>query len=290
MSDQIIEAPQPGPKQTHLFDYTYIPSPLKRPPICQAMMVDKHKLMYLPIAKNACSSLKRTVAMLGGLTLENGEDIHHKLDSERTGLQFEDRPDHEIRKALAAPDWMRFLIIREPLDRLVSVYVEKFVFNRNKADQVQTIGPAFQAILGKDTLTPEDFDRGLTFREFVEYILSECPERLNGHWRPQSEYLGHIPFTHVYDVKRLDLLAEDLRTHIGADIELPRMNVSRDKTKGQVYHKWAPDARPADLPTPKQLSIESFLPEDLFAQLTEYYATDITFHRLVQKLDRARTG
>ncbi|MCK0149921.1 sulfotransferase family protein [Marivita sp. S6314] len=256
---------------------------MKRPPTCQAMMVDDHKLIYLPIAKNACSSLKRMVASLGGVEPEPGEDIHHKLDANNTGLQFEDRPDHEIRLALSDPSWMRFVAIRNPLDRLVSVYVEKFVYNRNIPGQAPTIGPVYQAVLQKDDLTPEDFDTGLTFREFAEYILAEQPERLNAHWRPQSEYFGHIPFTHVYDVKQLDRLADDLRAHIGQDIELPRMNVSREKTSEPVYHKYAPDARPADLPNAKTLSIESFLPPGLRARLEEYFATDLTLHHLAQR-------
>lgn len=252
------------------------------------MMVDDLRLMYLPIAKNACSSLKRLVAGLGGLQLRKGEDIHHKLDSENTGLQFEDREDHVIRAALSNPDWMRFVAIRDPLDRLVSVYVEKFVLNRNIPDQRPTIGPVYQAVLGREEVTDEDYDRGLTFREVAEYILAEEPARLNGHWRPQSEYLGRIPFTHLYDVKRLHYLAEDLSAHIGRKIELPMMNVSRDRSSELVYNQWAPDARPGDLPTPKKLSIESFLPDGLRCQLEEYYATDLTLHRLVERSDLAR--
>ncbi|OSQ52576.1 sulfotransferase family 2 domain-containing protein [Marivita geojedonensis] len=284
------EPAQDGPFQAHPFDYSFIPSPLKRPPTCQAMMVDDLRLMYLPIAKNACSSLKRLVASLGGLELKKGEDIHHKLDSESTGLQFEDREDHVIRAALSDPTWMRFLVIREPLDRLISVYVEKFVLNRREPGQIPTIGPVYQAILGKEDITPEDYDRGLTFREFAEYILSEEPERLNGHWRPQSQYLGHIPFTHVYDVKQLERLAQDLSTHIGRTIDLPRMNVSRDVDGDQIYNRYAPDARPADLPTPKKLSLESFLPDGLRARLEEYYATDLTLYHLVERAGASRSA
>ena len=278
------------PKQAHPYDFSFIPSPLKRPPTCQAMMVDDLKLIYLPIAKNACSSLKRLMASLGGLELRKGEDIHHKLDAECTGLQFEDRDDHEIRMALSDPDWMRFVVLRDPLDRLVSVYVEKFVLNRTIPDQVPTIGPAYQAVLSKNDISSDDYDRGITFREFAEYILSEEPERLNGHWRPQSEYLGQIPFTHLYDVKRLDRLAQDLQSHIGRDIALPRMNVSRERNTDLIYHKWAPDARPADLPTPKKLSIESFLPDGLRSRLEQYYATDLTLYNLVRRTYPADTN
>ncbi|MFP7674148.1 sulfotransferase family 2 domain-containing protein [Marivita sp. S0852] len=269
----------------HPYDFSHVPSPLKRPPTCQAMMVDDLKIIYLPIAKNACSSLKRLVANLGGVELQDGEDIHHKLDANDTGLQFEDRTDNDIRRALSDPSWMRFVVMRDPLDRLVSVYVEKFVQNRTIAGQAPTTGPVLEAVLGKEDLTPEDFDTGITFREFAEYILSERPERLNGHWRPQAEYLGHIPFTHMYDVKNLEQLANDLRGHIGQDIDLPRMNVSREAAKKPIYDTHAPDKRPTDLSNAKHLSMESFLPPDLRSRLEEYFATDVTLHNVLSKSD-----
>lgn len=144
---------------------------LHRAPTSQAMLVDELNLVYLPIAKNACSSLKQLVAALGGVELGPDEDIHIKLDTNRTGLQFADRSEEDIRQALTAPDWMRFAVIRDPFDRLVSAYVEKFVLHRDEPRIEETVGPAYRAVFGHEDLTPGDMARGITFREFVEFIV-----------------------------------------------------------------------------------------------------------------------
>lgn len=248
-------------------------------------MVDKHKLIYHPIAKNACSSTKRLVAEMGGFKPEKGQDIHHALDSQNTGLQFKDRTADEVITALNDPSWMRFVIYRDPLDRLVSAYVEKFVQNRSCPSQREVNTGVIQAIFQKEEPTEEDFEHGVTFREFAEYILAENPNHLNSHWQPQTFYLGNIPFTHMYEIKALDRLEADLQEHVGKKVEIPRQNLSRGKQSEAEYLSIAPDLLPKDLGNAKNLSLDSFLAPDLLMRLTEYYAADISIYRLVQSVN-----
>ena len=263
---------------------------LYRSPTSQAMLVDDLKLIYLPLAKNACSSLKQVVAALGGVVLEPDEDIHVKLDTNATGLQFADLPEGNIRRALSGPGWMRFVVIRDPFDRLVSAYVEKFVLHRNEPRIEETVGPAYRAVFGRHDLTPEDFERGISFREFVTFILHEDPKALDPHWQPQSEQLGNVAFTHVYDVKGLDCLVDDLRKHVGQEIPLPMMNVSRDMDADQISLAGACDILPCDLQDPGRISADSFLPDDLYTLIAQYFAMDVTLYRMVQRMNAARTG
>ncbi|WP_218588594.1 sulfotransferase family 2 domain-containing protein [Marivita hallyeonensis] len=253
------------------------------------MIVDQLKLIYLPIAKNACSSTKRLVASLGGLTPENGQDIHYMLDKNNTGLQFKDRKTEDLTRAFAARDWMRFIIFRDPMDRLVSAYVEKFVNNRTYPDQWATCRHVIETVFEKRDPTPEDYAHGVTFREFAEYILAHDPQQLDSHWQPQTFYMGHVPLTHMYDVKALDQFEQDLRDHIGADITLPRMNVSRETETDLTDLPTAVDLLPADLPDAKSLSLHSFLPEDLRARLMEFYAADVSIYRQIQRASGTAT-
>lgn len=249
------------------------------------MIVDEHKLIYQPIAKNACSSTKRLVADIGGFNLKKVQGgIHHTLDSQNTGLQFKDRTDDEITIALNDPSWMRFVIYRDPLDRLVSAYVEKFVQKRSSPREWKTTTGVIQAIFHKEEPTEEDFEHGVTFREFAEYILAENPAHLNSHWQPQTFYLGNIPFTHMYDIKALDRLETDLQDHVGKRVKIPRRNVSRGKQSEAEYLSVAPDLLPRDLGDAKNLTADSFLAPDLLVRLTEYYAADISIYRLVQSV------
>lgn len=263
------------------------PSPFKRAPICQAFMLDDLKVMYLPVAKNASSSLKRVFAKLGGIDLKEGEGIHRKLDGQGSGLLFEDRDDADIRAALADPDWMRIMVFRDPLDRLVSAYTDKFVTNRMKPFLSRTSRPVIQSVRNIETVSKGDFERGITFREFAEFVMTEDRSRQNNHWRPQSDYFGHICFTHIYDFRALDRLAADLQAHIGRELDLPRLNVTRADKTDVEFLPGAQDLLPGDLPNVKKLSIESFLEPALRTRLEEFYATDISIYRLVKN---QRTG
>lgn len=282
---------QPRPvEEPHLPEpWPTLSQALYRSPTSQAMLVDDLKLLYLPIAKNACSSLKQLVASLGGVELEPGEDIHIKLDGSRTGLQFADRSEEDIRHALTAPGWMRFAVLRDPFDRLVSAYVEKFVLHRDEPRIEETVGLAYRAVFGRDELTPEDFERGISFREFVTFILHENPKVLDPHWQPQSEQLGNVAFTHVYDVKGLDCLVDDLRKHIGQEIPLPMMNVSRDIAADQISLAGACDILPDDFQDPGRISVDSFLPDDLYTLIAQYCAMDLTLYRMVQRMNVTRS-
>ena len=261
-----------------------------RSPTAQAMIVDDLKLIYLPIAKNACSSTKRLVASLGGLTLEKGQDIHYTLDKNNTGLQFKDKSPEDIKSALAAPDWMRFMVFRAPMDRLVSAYVEKFVNNREHPGQWETCGDVIRTVFHVDTATPEHFSHGITFREFAEYILARDPQQLDSHWQPQVFYMGHEPLTHMYDVKALDLLEDDLQAHIGSEISIPHMNRSRDQGPAKQHVPEAVDLLPKDLRDAKNLSLTSFLPQDLHGRLLEFYAADLSVYQQIKQSSALRQG
>lgn len=250
-------------------------SPFKRPPLHQVIMVDDFKIMYLPIGKNACSSLKRVVAELGGLNLDRSEDIHRKLDSENTGLMFFNRDDEDIRIALRQSGWMRFAIIRDPLERLVSAYVEKFVINRLSPDVRITCDPVLMRSHKLGWLRDSDYERGVTFEAFVKDLLSQSPDRLDPHWRPQSQYLKAYPFTHIYHIDDLDLVSRDLSDHTGKNVQIPRSNVSRNSDQTELHVENAAELLPRDLPSPECISVSSFVHGELRRRILSYFAEDL---------------
>lgn len=254
------------------------PSPYKRPPLHQVMMLDHHRLMYLPIAKNACTSLKRLMAGLSGLTLRPKEDIHERLDGTNTGLMFVNREDADIEHNLAQPGWMRFIVIREPLERLVSAYIEKFVVNRQQPGVKITCDPVLMRTFKAGWLREEDYERGITFRQFVTDILAQSPDRLDPHWRPQAQYLKHFPPTHVYRMHEMEKLARDLSEHTGQHVNIPRANVSRNSVASKVYAAGAADMLPHELPSPSKLSVHSFINGDLRTRIEAYFTADIALY------------
>lgn len=258
------------------------PSPFKHPPLDQTVMVDDLKIMYLPIAKNACSSMKRLVAELGGVSLASDEDIHQKLDRASTGLLFANRSDDDINHALSEPGWMRFVMFRNPIDRLISAYIEKFVVNREGSGVSITCDPVLMRTMKLGWLRKQDYRRGITFRSFVEDILSQPPNMLDPHWCPQSEYLKPFPYTHIYDLKALEDLARDLENHVGKKVEMPRLNTSRKSDADKIHVNGALDLLPKDLPSPESISEESFLDEELNNRILHYFADDIEIYNRIK--------
>ena len=250
-------------------------SPFKRPPLQQVMMLDDIKVMYLPIGKNACSSTKRAMALLGGLSLDQSEDIHRTLDDQNTGLIFANRDDDDIREALLETDWMRFAIIRDPLERLVSAYVEKFVVNRLSRDVRITCDPVLMRTLKLGWLREQDYERGISFRVFANDIMAHPPNLLDPHWRPQSQLMKDYPSTHIYHIDDLDILSRDLEAHIGRPVQIPRSNVSRFSGQCDTDAGSAADSLPGDLESPQHLSVSRFFDDTLRRQVLAYHAEDL---------------
>ena len=274
------------------FDYPYGLPPYRSFPLKQAMIADPARVIYLPIAKNACTSLKTLMADLGGLAdARKAKGIHRLLDGEKTDLLFLHRRQAEIDARLADPDWMRFVVLRHPIERLVSVYVEKFVLHRLVPAAGITIDPVILRSTGKWGLGQADYERGISFRQFAEDVLREDPKRLDPHWRHQSLVLDHIPFTHVYTTDHMGVLKADLEAHTGGAIDLPHKNRARDGSEVAATGPCLADALPGDLDTPQKVPPAQFLDADLKTRLEAHYAQDILLYQMAaQHLDQSGTG
>ena len=81
--------------------------------------------------------------------------------------------------------YFKFLIVREPLDRLLSAYRNKFE-NKQNTYFHEKFGKLIVKRFRKNASNSSGND--VTFAEFVEYILSPKTKKpLNEHWRPIHE-------------------------------------------------------------------------------------------------------
>ncbi|MGI8982134.1 MAG: sulfotransferase family 2 domain-containing protein [Pirellulaceae bacterium] len=92
----------------------------------------QHRLVYCPIQKVACSSLK-----LWWAELLEGETAHHYSTNEK-GKKYLDhgrlnetfklhhQPGNLGRQPVTGEGWFRFAFVRNPWARLVSVFINKF--------------------------------------------------------------------------------------------------------------------------------------------------------------------
>lgn len=254
--------------------------PGRDPNRLQIMVLERPRIAYLPIAKNACSTLKAEMVALSDLPdAQKAEllagDIHQATDEGDTGLLLKDRAPDDAARLLTEPGWMRFAVVREPVDRLVSAYVEKFVIRRERK-RVAT-APVIAAIRGVAEPGDAEFARGIRFAEFLEHLLAHPPETHDPHWRPQSLSLSYMSCTHLYAMEHLDRLAEDLAARTGRKVTLGVRNRHRAET-GTVV-PGAADLWPEEIGDPRPLHPASFVDAQSRAAIEEYFAADVTIYR-----------
>ena len=82
-----------------------------------------HKILYCPIEKNSCTLFKRILILNSEFSeqfIASTLDPHTFL--KQTGLM---KPENAT--PFQDADYLRFIIVREPLERIVSAYMNKFV-------------------------------------------------------------------------------------------------------------------------------------------------------------------
>lgn len=174
----------------------------------------KHKIIYCPIPKNACT-LFRTIMVkysdVGEKYEQSQHDIHRYLVQDDTGVKLNDF------RQLQNSDYFKFVVLRNPFDRLVSAYLDKIAKRRNPAPFVRD---AIQSVYQNLHREP-DYQKSITFRQFVCYLVETENYILNEHWRPQHTFLGEgtIEFDSIGQFENLDLVIKSLEKKLGFSIE-----------------------------------------------------------------------
>lgn len=259
-------------------------------PAAQVFAVESVRVLYQPIAKCACTSLKRLMVDLSDIPARAAVlagDVHHLTDTGGTGLILFDRTPAEVARVVAAPGWFRFAVVRGPFDRLVSAYIDKFVVNRHKPFFREVLEPLWLAAQGVDDARAVDFDRGISFRECVSAVTRLPRAGLDAHLRPQVDYLDAVGLDRLYAMEDLDLLAADLARHCGRAVDLPHANRTRARERPRL--SGLADVPGCDLDeTALRSDSAGFYDAALLAEVAQLYAADITLHRLAADAGAAR--
>jgi Sulfotransferase family len=233
-------------------------------PLWQMLILRDRKLVYNPIAKSGSSSLRAAIIAMSDIP---DELKALQLETHTTGLQLGDLPRQEALDILHDHAYLKFTVIRDPFERLVSAYLDKFVLNRSQpGNQFHTRG-VIAGVAGRSQLSQEDFNRSISFAEFVDYIVAQRPESLDPHWCPQHLHL----LSAIHRVFRLDDLDEVTKL-LRLSVDFPRYNVTRNAPRPVPdAHRLAASEIPcADVVT------ESFFDARIRRQVESYYALDFT--------------
>jgi hypothetical protein len=231
-------------------------------PIWQMLVLRNRKLVYNPIAKSASSSLRAAIFSMSDVP---DELKAQPLDTHTTGLQLGDLPREEALDILQDRGYVKFAVVRDPFDRLVSAYLEKFVVNRaHPGNQFHTRN-VIAAIAGRRSPAPQDFERSISFAEFVDYVIAQPPESLDPHWCPQYLYLRSA----IHRVFRLEDL-HGVTALLGGGVGVLNTTRANLRPLPKAYRLTACELPYTDIAT------ESFYDSRLTRQVESYFALDFT--------------
>ena len=191
---------------------------------------DTNRILYCEVPKVACSNWKRVLLMLTGkmntTRLEDlqSAEVHSTL--ERKYLKRLDTYSApEIRFRIDT--YYKFMFVRNPLERLLSAYRNKFTASYNTY---------FPKTFGRKIIkrfrprpTNDSLAKGhdVTFEEFIKYLLDAKIRQgapMNAHWRPFHELC--MPCTIPYDlIGKYETMDED----VSLALQQMRVNVTFPK-------------------------------------------------------------
>ena len=235
-----------------------------------------HKIIYCPIEKNACTFFKRILIQHGECRQEwkeSGMDVHSFL-RKRKKLRLAN--ENQIRDAT----FLRFVIVREPVERAVSAYLNKFVRNHDYP-MAQQASEQY-ASLGRADAQPK---RLMTFRQFVDLLGIQADSDLDNHWRSQVSFLSQVVecFDWIVPMNKIEEFLPVLERRMAC--KLPRRKTRNEN----VYHAYGLQQRMYDW-YPDQLrelssdrhypDFTSLVTPDIRQTLTRRFQADVELYQL----------
>jgi hypothetical protein len=276
------------------------PPPGSKPPfpIANYFVSTKNKLVYCPIQKVACSSIK-----IWWVKSELGSHLSHTTyGDQKPPEQFpedaswdyvaHDRMDPFVlwdqweelgMEPFESNEWFRFVFVRNPWARLVSCFLNRMV-SRNATSEslIDNYDALFEqrsqgVASGEEGEAPADWRQRLTFRKFVRY-LANCDldhGNVDHHWLPQYRFLGETQF---HFVGRFEQFRDDfavIRRRTGSTAELIRANRTEYFDFDQDSRNYADYPVQALLEMPKKPDYRHFYTPELKRAVAQLYARDI---------------
>ena len=189
---------------------------------------EKLKIVYCSIQKNACTLFKNMLVDNSDLKVKfetSNENIHDFLNQ-----QIPNNSVSHLLSCLSSSEYFKFVILRDPFQRVVSGYLDKIAKHVVPEVFAQEVILSVQTFLG----IPPDIQQSITFSQFIDYLVRTPDQQLNDHWRPQYNFIATVKFNLFGQFESLDTVVETLEKNF--DIRI-RRQVSTHITKYRHFDK-----------------------------------------------------
>ncbi|TSK38378.1 Carbohydrate sulfotransferase 8 [Bagarius yarrelli] len=146
---------------------------------------DRHKLLYCEVPKAGCSNWKRVLMVLAGVASSTHKINHDTVHYSNHLTRLDSLARHAVSERLRS--YTKVLFIREPMERLVSAFRDKFESPNSYYHPVfgKPIISKYRVNASKSALRTGS---GVTFQEFIRYLLDvHRPIGMDIHWEPVSQ-------------------------------------------------------------------------------------------------------
>ncbi|KAM4619212.1 carbohydrate sulfotransferase 8-like [Polymixia lowei] len=193
---------------------------ISRRQVSRVYVEDRSRLLYCEVPKAGCSNWKRVLMVLGGGATSTRDIPHDAAHYGNHLRRLESYDRNGIAERLRS--YTKVLFVREPFERLVSAFRDKFespnsyyhpVFGR----------PIISRYRANATRTALRTGAGVTFREFVQYLLDvRRPVGMDIHWEPVSQLCNPclLRYNFIGKFESLEEEANFLLQSIGAPSNL----------------------------------------------------------------------
>ncbi|CAM9731034.1 unnamed protein product, partial [Discosporangium mesarthrocarpum] len=171
-----------------------------------AMYVPGDGIVYCPIAKVACAEWRKTMRWMLGIPDWDTGPIH-----EMNGIpKVANRQRYEVERMMNDDSWVKFVVVREPAERLLSAFLNKCAggewFNcpylefmpAHFKGQTRQTPVTDRAML--EYIRDDPKSAFLEWAEGVERDVRKSGCKVNSHWRPQHCFCGVAQFLPAYHV------------------------------------------------------------------------------------------
>ncbi|MEX0906077.1 MAG: sulfotransferase family 2 domain-containing protein [Balneolaceae bacterium] len=164
-----------------------------------------YKLLYIPVPKNACTSIKQALHYIEfGRLFDTSRDVHAAYTDIHDYYKKQPEAFTSINDLKEVKNLVRFAVVRDPLERLISCY-------RNRVVQLGDLH-ADAGTLEKINL-PAEPDLNTFILNLRKY--RKASKSIEHHSRPQSSFFGGTLayLDHVFPIEKSDDLHEMLQEY-----------------------------------------------------------------------------